>query len=335
MKIFFSYIRYRLSSVVTLLAVVLTFYLIFSVYDIPSEPILYGTVISSVILAFSAVFDFLRFRSRHILLSHIKLSADIDISELPDGANLIEKDLSEIISVVFARKQKEQFERARTVREMTDYYTMWVHQIKTPISAMRLLLQSGEYSGEEIEEQLFSIEEYVGMVLNYIRCEDHMSDYVIKRMKLDVIIRQAVKKYRKAFIKKGISLEYETVPSYVIGDEKWLTFVCEQVLSNSLKYTEKGKISVYLADERGTVLCIEDSGIGIEAEDLPRVFERGYTGYNGRADRKSTGIGLYLCSQIMERMGFKMRIESRVGKGTRVYLDFGDTSSEREIYSTE
>ena len=191
---------------------------------------------------------------------------------------------------------------------------------------MRLLLQSGNADRAELEEQLFHIEEYVGMVLTYMRCEGHMSDFVMKRFPLDRPIREAVRKYRRLFIKKGIALEYGGTEAFAVGDEKWVAFVIEQIVSNSLKYTEKGKISVCSDPALPGAICIEDTGIGISPEDLPRISEKGYTGYNGHEDKKSTGIGLYLCRQIMDRIGFSMRIESEVGVGTRVYLDFTDAN---------
>ncbi len=123
------------------------------------------------------------------------------------------------------------------------------------------------------------------------------------------------------FILKKIRLNYEPLCHKVLTDEKWLVFVVEQILSNSLKYTKKGSISIYLTEHKGkTMLVIEDTGIGISPEDLPRVFEKGFTGYNGRADKKSTGIGLYLCKKIMDKLQHGIEIESRIDQGTKVYL---------------
>ena len=117
---------------------------------------------------------------------------------------------------------------------------------------------------------------------------------------------------------KKIKLDYETVNSRVLTDEKWLVFVLEQLLSNALKYTRSGRISIHM---EGKELVVEDTGIGIQAEDLPRVFEKGFTGYNGRTDKKSTGIGLYLCKSVMDKLRHQIRIESEVGIGTKIYLN--------------
>ncbi|WP_306770895.1 HAMP domain-containing sensor histidine kinase [Emergencia sp. 1XD21-10] len=209
--------------------------------------------------------------------------------------------------------------------DMIEYYTLWAHQIKTPIAAMDLLLQS-EMPGvcrDQLVMELFKVEQYVEMVLQYLRLGADSTDFRIERQEIDKIIREVVKKYSTIFIKKKISLDYQGVDAKTISDEKWLSFVLEQVLSNALKYTPSGKISIYMDKVLPCTLVIEDTGIGIQEEDLPRIFDKGYTGYTGRKDKKSTGIGLYLCRMIMNKLGHTMTIESQVGKGTKVKLGLG------------
>ena len=202
---------------------------------------------------------------------------------------------------------------------MTEYYTMWVHQIKTPIAALKLLLQSEDTpKNREYEEELFRIEQYVEMVLHYSRLESDTTDFIIRKCDLDKIIKEAVRKYARFFIRKKISLDYEPLNLSVLTDEKWLEFVIEQVISNAIKYTPEGKVSIYI-EEKGT-LVIEDTGIGIRTEDLPRVCEKGYTGYNGHTDKRSTGIGLYLCKCILKNLSHTISVESQQGEGTRVKI---------------
>ena len=173
----------------------------------------------------------------------------------------------------------------------------------------------------EMKLELFKVEQYVEMVLSYLRMEDMSGDLVFEEYSLDEIVRQAVRKYSRMFILKKIRLDLGPLDHQVLTDEKWLVFVVEQILSNALKYTKEGGISIYMTSYRDRpVLAIEDTGIGISAEDLPRVFEKGFTGYNGRADKKSTGIGLYLCKKIMDRLHHNIYIESQEGQGTKVYL---------------
>lgn len=214
----------------------------------------------------------------------------------------------------------------REKMDVTDYFTLWAHQIKTPIAAMRLLLQQElsepeEYYGQrrEAEAELFKIEQYVEMVLQYLRLNSSINDFVLKEYSLDSMVRQAVHKYAPMFIRKGLALQYEPFGGKAVTDEKWMVFVLEQILSNAIKYTSSGKVSIYL--ENGC-LVVEDTGIGILAEDLPRVFDKGYTGYNGRSDKKASGIGLYLVKEILGRLGHKIMLDSEPGKGTRVKILF-------------
>ncbi len=206
-------------------------------------------------------------------------------------------------------------------KEMGDYYLMWAHQIKTPIAAMKLLAEERD-DGLQMSQELFLVEQYAEMVLHYLRLESMSSDLLLQEYSLEEMVCRTVRKFSVFFIGKGLELELGDLAGVrVVTDEKWLCFVLEQLLSNSVKYTKKGKIAIFLEKERTFELVIEDTGIGIRPEDLPRIFERGFTGYNGRMDQKSTGIGLYLVRQVLENLNIPIRVESAPGKGTRVFLD--------------
>ena len=213
-----------------------------------------------------------------------------------------------------ARRATEKFS------DMVEYYTIWAHQIKTPIAAMRLTLQSEDTeTARRLSGDLNRIEEYVEMVLTYLRLDSDDTDYLIREYDLDEIIKPAVRKFAREFILKKLSLDYAPTGYTVLTDEKWLSFVIEQIISNAVKYTSEGGVKIYM-DETG-VLCIRDTGIGICAEDLPRIFENGYTGFNGREDKRASGIGLYLCKRIADNLGHGISVESVPGEGTTVRLD--------------
>ena len=151
---------------------------------------------------------------------------------------------------------------------------------------------------------------------------------MIREHDLDAIVRQAVRKFAREFIARKIQLVYEPVNTTVITDEKWLSFVIEQVLSNALKYTPSGSITISL--EAPKTLCIRDTGMGIAPEDLPRIFEKGYTGYHGRADKKATGIGLYLCRRVCSNLGHTITAKSTVDLGTTIEIDLSRKKLEVE-----
>lgn len=294
------------------------FALVFALYDLPVQAVGYAALLCAALLAGYGVLGSLHYRAKHQKLQQAQNSIGITLDVLPSADSQLEQDYQQLLSVLSAEKASAVLAADEAQTELVDYFTLWAHQIKTPIAAMSLLLQ-GERPPEpaEISEQLFQIEEYVGMVLSYLRLGSESSDLVLRAYELDDILRQAVRKYAKLFIRKKLALVYEPVGRTVVTDEKWLLFVVEQLLSNAIKYTPKGSVSLLV---EGDELLIRDTGIGITPEDLPRVGEKGFTGYNGRTDKKATGIGLYLCRQVLQKLGHGFRIESAPGRGTTVAI---------------
>ncbi len=283
----------------------LLFVAVLFLYDVRTDAIQYGLLLSTVLFLLNLTVQFFKFQKR-----------------------LSEQDYQNIIKNLKEQNSELKSQERIFKQEMSDYYSMWVHQIKTPIAAMHVLQQTleEEYPEEkyikEIKLELFKIEQYVEMVLTYLRMGEMSGDLKFEKYSLDAIVRQVIRKYSQMFILRKIHLQYAKTSQCIVTDKKWLQFVLEQVLSNALKYTKDGGMIFIYTEEKENKKClvIEDSGIGIQAEDLPRVFEKGFTGYNGRADKKSTGIGLYMCKKIMERLNHQIWIESEVDKGTKVYL---------------
>lgn len=320
MKLIFNYLKDNLKFLGGVLSLTLIYLIVFFLYNLPLEPIFYGLVLFSVAVIISFIIGFIKYKNKHYRLKNILDNGVISIENLEESKSLIEEDYKDIISLVFNEKAKEVAKGEREREEILDYFTLWAHQIKTPIAASKILLQREENDYNlAISNEVFKIEQYVNMVLSYLRLDEMSSDLVLKEYSLDDIVKQAVRKYSRLFIGKRISLNYEPLNLNIVTDEKWLLFVIEQVLSNAIKYTkEGGKISIY---NIGKTLVIEDNGIGIEKSDLPRVFEKGFTGFNGRSDKKSTGLGLYLCNNILKKLSHKIEIESEVLKFTRVKIN--------------
>lgn len=309
-------------AVLAALLFLAVFVIVFFLYGIPMEPILYGAILCLTVGILLFDLDLFFYSRKYMKLQRMRSSLETVLEDMPrpsDGVEEIYQELLERLHEV----NREMEKRWSTVYEdLQDYYTTWAHQIKTPISAMRLLLQTEETPlNRQMELELFKVEQYVELALGYLRTENISGDMQVQEYSLDRIIRKTVKKYAKMFILEKVSLDYQPVNCQVITDEKWLEFVLEQILSNALKYTHQGKISIYMDPKREKTLVIEDTGIGISSQDLPRVFERGYTGYNGRKDKHSTGIGLYSVKRVMKRLSHGIYINSQVGKGTKVYLD--------------
>ena len=290
---------------------------VFYLYDLPLESVGYAFALCFALgLALFAV-GYVRFLRRHRELEGLLAQVREKVLPLPPPGGLLEADYQALLEALASERAALALEDRNRIQDMTDYYTLWAHQIKTPIAAMRLLLQ--EEPRPELEGELLKIEQYVEMVLGYLRLGSDTTDYVLRSCGLDGLLRQSVRKFARLFILKKISLDLQETGKTVLTDEKWLAFVIEQLLSNAVKYTPQGgRVRIY---GDGETLVIADSGIGIRPEDLPRVFGKGFTGYNGREDKKSTGIGLYLCRQVLDRLNHGISIASRPGQGTLVRLD--------------
>ena len=206
--------------------------------------------------------------------------------------------------------------------DLNAYFLMWLHQIKTPMTVSKLLLDKpDDTTNTKLKMQLMYIEQYINMAMNYLKMIDHSTDMDITEVNLDDIIKNLLKKYSLLFIHNHISLEYQSNLTYVISDSQWLTILIEQILSNALKYTENGKIAIQYLEEKHA-LEIRDTGIGIRSEDIPKIFDRGYSGFNGRMNEKSSGLGLYLARKISERLNIQIEVESKLSQGSIFRLVF-------------
>lgn len=329
MKLWMTYIKQRRRGVLAGILFCVIFTISFVLYQLPVKAVLYPVLLCFFLGILFVILDFRRAKEKHNLLTDIRDITDLFTETLPVMDGMEDEDYQAILQMFQGEYRKELSRNQQTYSEMVDYYTIWAHQIKTPIASMRLTLQNEDIPlSRQLTNDLFRIEQYVEMVMTFLRLNSESTDYIIKEYDLDGIIRQCVKKYAGEFISRKLSLVYEPIHMVVLTDEKWLSFVIEQVLSNALKYTPSGSISIVMDQENR--LCIRDTGIGIAPEDLPRIFERGYTGYNGRQDKTASGIGLYLCRRICERLGHEIVAESKIDEGTSIRLKLSRESLEVE-----
>lgn len=282
MRLLISYLKEKLPVVGVYAVMLVIFCILFWLKEVPFDVIEYGAELSAIWLLFVGALNFWFYRKRYQSLLDLSAALPHELKEFPDPKSRIEAEYQEITETIFAWREMLENEVLLSKKDASDYYSLWVHQIKTPISAMHLLIQSFEEQAMEFEGhaeetldflnemkmKIFQTEEYVGMVLSYLRMED-----------------------------MGNDLKYTS--------------------SDEVRPPKAESISLYI---KGTELVVEDTGIGIASEDLPRIFERGFTGYNGREHQKSTGIGLYLCKTIIQKLGHSIRAESRVGVGTKIYI---------------
>lgn len=325
-----NYIISKKKSFLMVLVCSAIFAFTFWMYGVTVAAVLYPALVCMVMMAAAfavmACSEYGKWKNMQEILQRavgddsefVKILDTAEIRKQVNTTDEIENELLEIIERLKNGGMRLNDSMNMKYSDMVDYYTMWVHQIKTPIASMHLILQKEDSEdSRRLRAELFRVEQYVQMVLCFLRLDSDFTDYVIKEYRVDDIIRPAVRRLAPQFIMKKLSLEYEQTDEVALTDEKWLSFVVEQVLSNAVKYTSAGSISIKCDGDR---LVISDTGIGIAAEDLPRIFDKGYTGFNGRADRKASGIGLYLCRRICDNLRHSIKVESAPGHGTTIII---------------
>ena len=320
MEILKSYLKKNIKVYILFVVFIAIFFIMFYLYNLPLEALIYTgsfCFLAALVASFS---DFVNYRESYKKLKFLEKNILNDLEDLPKSLDIRIDYYHKIIEKLYEELEKLTQENRQKNTDMVDYYSMWVHQIKTPIAAMNFLLDNEEVDRKNLQQELFKIERYVEMVLTYIRLDSISSDYVITKINLDEVVKDSVKKYATIFINKKIKLNYVSHETMVISDKKWLGFAFEQILGNSVKYSSAGgEIKIKTCENK---LVIEDNGMGIKEEDLPRIFEKGFTGFNGRYEKKSSGLGLYLCKKTLDKLGHHIEISSKVGEGTRIEITF-------------
>lgn len=328
MKLLLGYIKGKWKLLALLGVCAGLFAWVLTLYHLPGEAAGYAALLCLFVLLIAGGVDFLEWRRKVRLLESIEGQAALLLSLVPEPRDREEAAYRELLLELDEDRRTAVSAFDAQLRENVDYYTMWVHQIKTPIAAMRLILQEDETErGLAMRTELFRIEQYVELVLSYLRLGGGSTDYVIRQVDVDSVLRQAARKYAPLFIRGKVSLDLPEMKWKVLSDEKWLQLVVEQVISNAVKYAPGGHVTV---GREGEHLIIRDDGAGIAPEDLPRIFERGFTGCNGRMDKRATGIGLYLSREICKKLGHTITVSSELGKGACVSIGLARAKLEVE-----
>lgn len=320
MRNILSYIRYRAFALLLYAAAVGIVLLIGFLSGLPMHYFYYIVLLLSFLLFSLIVFDARRFHHRVRDLKDLQKQLILSADLLPEPADAVEREWETLTVGLADSLRQVKSELRSTQNDTLAYYTLWVHQIKTPIAAMELVLRDADDARAGIlKQELLKIEQYTEMALRYARLSDISSDLLPERCDLADICREAVKKFSLLFVYRKLSVEIGDMGAPVVSDKKWLQFILEQIISNAVKYTTRGGVRI---TRTGDTLFVADTGIGIRKEDLPRIFERGYTGYNGRVDNRATGLGLYLSRRAADALSVRLSVESTVGAGTTVSVTF-------------
>ncbi len=290
---------------------------VFALYGVLREALFYSSLLALLLLAVLLAVDYIREKRHCAERSRALAAISSEWRTLPPARSLSEEDYQKMITALGTRLENMTVEADAERQDMQDYYTAWVHQIKTPIAVMRLKLSGDTQEHHALSAELQRIEQYVDMVLQYIRVSSKTTDLVIREYPLDELIREALRKQAAQFVEKRLRLCYTPTDVVIVTDQKWFSCILDQLLSNAVKYTPAGTVMVSVQDG---LLTISDTGIGIAAEDLPRIFEKGFTGMNGRLGQKSSGLGLYLAKKAADLLSLPLYAESTAGVGSTFTL---------------
>ena len=318
MKLFGQYLKEYQSWIIVWMSTFLIWLFIFYVYRLSFDAFIYGSLIQLLIFLIILGVNLVHYHQKHRLLESFKTEANVPYIFETQETSLHGQDYLEILKVMDTLRKQSIEQTDEMIKSNQDYFTLWVHQMKLPIAALKLCLESETIDRQESRTQLSKIDQYTDMVLAYLRMTSQQTDYVFHQYDLDGLIHQSIQRFSLEFIHKKIRLHFAKTHQKILTDEKWFVFVLEQILSNAIKYSENGStIEIYAHDHD---LIIEDHGKGIDPSDIQRVFEKGYTGINGRLDKKASGLGLYLCKEICRQLSCTIDIESKINQGTKVIL---------------
>ena len=327
MKFLVAFVRDRIFPICWGILALLVLCLVFWLHGIQSDALWYGVLLCAVLGLVIMGVDFLREFRAHKRRRDCIDAVTVERRSIPDEYSIAATDYEELIRALWDRIENLSDTSFSRQQEMKDYYTTWVHQIKTPLSVMQMMVQSEDTEqNRAMAAELFRMEQYVEMALGYVRLGDDASDVVIKECNLDELIRASVRRFAPQFIAKKLTFSYEPADVTAVTDGKWFAFLLEQLLSNAVKYTYEGGVSVTLTEDAKVI--IKDTGIGIAPEDVPRIFEKGFTGFNGRLGTggtpqsgRATGLGLYLCKKVAHKLNVGLSVTSEVGKGSTFTID--------------
>ena len=328
-----DYIKDKIIDIFVIVIMLLLLILMLLVFKMKTSYIIAIIILITVSLLFLFVKNFIK---RKIYYDNfINTLNNIDkkylISEMILRPNFLEgKILYDSLYIVDKSMNDKINSYKYSIEDLKDYIEMWIHEVKIPLSNLVLISHNNE-KNPKITKEIGRIENYIDQVLYYFRSENAENDYLIRKYDLKKIINKVVIKNNEAFIYNKIILKLEDFNYFVLTDSKWLEFIINQIINNSLKYTKENdviEINAYEKDSK-IILEITDNGIGISKGDIFKVFEKTFTGSNGRNNGSSTGMGLYICKKLCDKLGHQIRIESEKGKYTKVSIIF----EENEFYN--
>lgn len=295
---------------------------------------IYIGIIPIVCVGIASVLEYYRKKRfyRHLEQQLQELEQQYLLSEVMEKPEFLE---GKLLKEILKQTGKSMLENVNTYKHLQEdykeYIELWIHEIKTPIAASKMIIENHKLEvTKSIEEELGKIENYTEQALFYARSNSVEKDYIITKSSLKEIVNNAILKNKNSLLSNKVGLEIHDVDEIVYTDSKWTVFIISQILQNSIQYAKVGNGQIDISakqKEEKIVLYIKDNGIGIPKGEITRVFDKGFTGSNGRiTGKKSTGIGLYLCKKLCDKLGLRLELDSEKDKGTEVRIVFPKNS---------
>ena len=288
------------------------YFLSFYLYHLPLSYFWISLLFNLTLLLILSIWLFIQFWKKLLLIQNFFFVQDLD--DLSSPSELAYQQLIEQLIVAESEKGLEEKSRMESLQTMVK---MWSHQMKVPLSALSLMAQTDQLDRQEVRQQLLRLENYLDTLLTYLKFSQHKDDFRFEALSARSLVVDLVKKYRVSCLAKELSVEVSG-DWQLKSDKKWLSFAISQILDNAIKYSKRGGHIQVQLDEDG--IQISDTGMGILPEDLPRLFEEGFTGYNGHEHKKATGLGLYMTKQVLDKLDLAIRVHSQVEEGTQVFI---------------
>ena len=330
-----SFIKDKILQIILIIFTIITIEIFLFAYPYGNFIKIYIPISLVVAYSISIVYEYLSKKRYYKKIYKIlnELEEKYLITEIIKTPNFLEgKILKEILEQV-DKSMHENVNKYKYLQEdYKEYIEMWIHEIKIPIATSKMIVENNKNeTTKSIDEELDKVENYIEQALYYARSNAVEKDYYIKKSSLKDIVNECIKKNKTVLIEEKIAINIHDLNLYVNTDSKWITFILNQIIQNSIKYRkrqEKNEIEIYAKQAKENItLYIKDNGMGIQEGEITRVFEKGFTGTNGRTlNKKSTGIGLYLCKKLCNKLGIAIQLESVQNKGTEVKLIFPNSS---------
>ena len=335
-----SFLKEKIPSILLITFSLITIEIFYMAYSISNFVKIYTPVIIIISYTVGLIYEYLEKKKYYTNLENIlnNLEEKYLITALIKTPDFIE---GQILKNILEEINKSMYENVNkykyNIEDYKEYIELWIHEIKMPIATSKMIIENNKNSvTKSIEEELDKVENYIEQALFYARSNTLEKDYYIKKCSLKEIVNESIKKNKSLLIQDKAKINLHNLDNIVNTDSKWLIFILNQLIQNSIKYQNKDTqltLEIYSKSyKEKTILYIKDNGLGIKESELSRVFEKGFTGTNGRlSGKKSTGIGLYLCKKLCNKLGLAIEITSKKNIGTEIIITFPHSSYTRLI----